>query len=302
MVIRAFCPASAFVSADSDVARNPQRFIHATVGVHCKKTDDMRKIDDKLIERLTKGDLLPLLNYIKSDNELRLEVRQNGDAFVYYRKGKALEIKKLKVDTKYGNVPNTELAVSNPKEYFKLIKESIDNWLESKKQRAEFDSQQNIAISNQNESDKYIILDMEYAFEQNQIEKNSRVKRGVFDLLGIDKETSRIVFFEVKKGMGATKGKSGIEEHICDFEKHLFGENAKIFRTNLIKDIKNIINDKTTLGILNNFIYSDTIEKQDPELIFVFHPDNNSQIQRFSNELKNRHKLILVNQNNYKLK
>lgn len=28
---QAFCPASAFVSADRNVARNPQRFIHATV-------------------------------------------------------------------------------------------------------------------------------------------------------------------------------------------------------------------------------------------------------------------------------
>jgi len=27
-----FCPASAFVSADRDEARNPQRFIHVTVG------------------------------------------------------------------------------------------------------------------------------------------------------------------------------------------------------------------------------------------------------------------------------
>lgn len=33
-----FCPTSAFVSADKYEARNPQRFIHATVGVHCKKT------------------------------------------------------------------------------------------------------------------------------------------------------------------------------------------------------------------------------------------------------------------------
>ncbi len=88
--------------------RNAQRFIHQPLGVHCKKTGRYgEKIDDKLIERLTNGDLLPLLNYIKSDNELRLEVRhKNGDAFVYYRKGKALEIKKLKVDLKYGNVPN----------------------------------------------------------------------------------------------------------------------------------------------------------------------------------------------------
>jgi hypothetical protein len=30
-LIQAFCPASAFVSADRDEARNPQRLIHATV-------------------------------------------------------------------------------------------------------------------------------------------------------------------------------------------------------------------------------------------------------------------------------
>lgn len=30
-LIECFCPASAFMSADSDEARNPQRFIHVTV-------------------------------------------------------------------------------------------------------------------------------------------------------------------------------------------------------------------------------------------------------------------------------
>jgi len=34
---QAFCPACAFVSADRNGARNPQRFIHATVSRHCKK-------------------------------------------------------------------------------------------------------------------------------------------------------------------------------------------------------------------------------------------------------------------------
>jgi hypothetical protein len=29
-----FCPALAFVSADRDEARNPQRFIHVSVGTH----------------------------------------------------------------------------------------------------------------------------------------------------------------------------------------------------------------------------------------------------------------------------
>lgn len=250
---------------------------------------------------MTKGDLLPLLNYIKSDDELRLEVRQKGNAFVYYRKGKALEIKKLKVDQKYGNVPSTELAVTNPKEYFKFIKESIDNWLNNNKQRAEFDTQQNIAKFNQDNSNRYIVLDMEYAFEQNQIEKQDREKRGVFDLLGIEIETNKIVFFEVKKGMGATKGKSGIDEHISDFENYLFGKNSDIFRINLLEDVKNIIEDKTELGILKGLNFSESYSKQDPELVFVFHPNNDSQIQDFSNELGNRNKLIVVNDSNYKL-
>jgi hypothetical protein len=33
-----FCPASAFVTADSDEARNPQRFIHVPLGQILKHT------------------------------------------------------------------------------------------------------------------------------------------------------------------------------------------------------------------------------------------------------------------------
>lgn len=32
-----FCPASAFVTAESDEARNPQRFIHVSVIPHARK-------------------------------------------------------------------------------------------------------------------------------------------------------------------------------------------------------------------------------------------------------------------------
>ena len=261
----------------------------------------MRKIKDNLIERMVNGDLLPLLNYIKTDNELRLEVRQKGEAFVYYRKGKALEIGSLKVDKKYGEVPSTQLAVNNSSQYFKLIKESIDNWLSSKKERAEFDTQQNIAQCNQNKDDKYIILDMEYAFEQNQIEKDKREKRAVFDLLGIDRKTNKIIFFEVKNGIGATKGKSGIEEHINDFETYLNGKNSKRFRANIIKDIRNIVEDKIKLGLIHNFKIPDNLEQTAPELVFVFHPDHNSQITDFKRELNDRHKLIIVNNKDYRL-
>jgi len=35
-----FCPASVFATADSEVARNPQRFIHVTVTANAKKTNN----------------------------------------------------------------------------------------------------------------------------------------------------------------------------------------------------------------------------------------------------------------------
>lgn len=251
------------------------------------------------------GDLSLLLNYVKYDRDLRLEVRTNGDAFVYYRKGVALKIKSLSIDSKYGYVSpspfNKNFIKENPSEYFRLAQASIDSWLEAKG-RGEFDTQQRIARDNQDIDDKYIILDMEYAFEQNQIEAKDREKRAIFDLLGIERKTNRIVFFEVKKGMGATKGKSGIEEHIADFNNYLGINSPKIYLDNLIRDIKNIISDKTELGILNNYSLPENFGKQNPELVFVFQPDNPSQIQRFKDELKDRHSLIIVSDSNFKLK
>lgn len=285
----------------------------------------MRKINPKLLDRLTKGDLVPLLEYVRSDQELRLEIRQKGEAFIYYKKGKALEIGSLKVDEKYGSIPSTELAITDPPEYFRRIKTTIDNWLENIKDREEFETQQNIAQSNQRAEDKYLVVDMEYAFEQDRLERNKRVKRGVFDLIGIERQTNRIVFFEVKKGMGATQGKSGILDHIKDFNAYLFEKNnSAFFRANLVRDLRNIIEDKIKLSLLNPFEIPDNLEQLDPELIFVFHPKHDSshpehdaEVHRFCEELRVASKIfcdtvspvnflsdepIVVSESNYKLK
>lgn len=39
-LLECFCSASAFVSADRDLARNPQRFIHVSVSVHTEKKEE----------------------------------------------------------------------------------------------------------------------------------------------------------------------------------------------------------------------------------------------------------------------
>lgn len=261
----------------------------------------MRKIGKKLINRLLNGDLKLLLEYIKIDPELRLEVRRGNNAFIYYKKGKALELKDLKVDKKYGDTPDTKLAVTEPKKYFTLIKKSIDAWLDKNKSRDEFDTQQKIAQQNQSINDQYLILDMEYRFEQNKIQKEERVKGATFDLLGLDLKNKKIVFFELKKGLGATKGNSGVEDHIKDFEIHFNGKHKSLFLTNLMKDIQNIIEDKSKLGILKNISIPNDLDKFEIEFVFLFHPNNNIEIDLLQSLLDNRYGLILISDDNYKL-
>jgi hypothetical protein len=50
-VYEAFCPASAFVTADRDEARNPQRFIHVSVGRKLRTQHNDRDFDNKSFKR-----------------------------------------------------------------------------------------------------------------------------------------------------------------------------------------------------------------------------------------------------------
>ena len=249
----------------------------------------LRKINPVLLIKMTKGDLLPLLNFLKSDKDLRLEVRQGGKAFVYYRKGKALEIglNKFRVDEKYVKnttflLPELELAKTNPADYFSQMKTIMDNYVDNVKKRSEFDTQQNIAANNQKQEDRYIIIDMEYAFPQSGLEKGKRVKRAGFDLLGLERETGKIVFFEVKKGGNALKGNAGIKSHIEDFEECLFGKNKDFFRDILKKNIENIISDKTELGIIKYSLPDNyKIDDNDIDFIFVYESDKETSISDY---------------------
>ena len=262
----------------------------------------MRKINPDLKERLLHGDLKPLLDYIKSDKQLRLEVRTKGDAFVYYRKGVALEIKGLNVDKKYGKVPPTDLAIQEPEKYFQQIKLSIDNWLKSKKNRNEFDTQQKIAYHNQDINGRFFIVDMEYAFEQQQIEESERIKRAKFDLFGIDMVEGRMILFELKKGMKSLSGKSGIQDHINDFNKYINGRNSSIFRGSLIRDLKNIINDKRDLELIPDLKIPANISTNEPQMIIIFHPTDEFEELIFRATYKNLTNVLTVKDNNFKLK
>ena len=262
----------------------------------------MRKINPDLKERLLHGDLKPLLDYIKSDEQLRLDVRTKGEAFVYYRKGLALEIGGLKVDKKYGKVPPTDLAIQEPEKYFQQIKLIIDNWINGIKKRNEFDTQQKIAYHNHDINDRYFIVDMEYAFEQHQIEESERIKRAKFDLFGIDMVEGRIILFELKKGTNSSDGDSGVEVHVKDYEKIINGKNRSIFRGNLIRDLRNIISDKRDLGLMSYFKIPKNISTNEPEMIIIFHSNNETEELDFRDKYGHLKKIITVTDNNFQLK
>jgi len=275
-----------------------------------------RKINEKLIDRMTSGDLAPLLNYLKSEvRKLRLEVRLNGKAYIYYKKCKVLDLGLMSynIDDKYFEknckpINIKDKVINCPSQYFKETLSIVDKWLE-KHRKSEFETQQYIAFHNQEIKDKYIILDMEYNFSQSGIEEGIRVKQAGFDLLGIERLTGNIVFFEVKKGLGALPGTSGIKEHIVDFEECLYGRHKEIFRKNLITDIKNIVHDKKKLELLDNFELPASFSLDDISLKFVFESDYSDKaayLKIFEKEYQasksNRHyETIYLTDNCYKL-
>lgn len=268
-----------------------------------------RKVNSKLITRLIEGDLQKLLEFLKGETDkLRLEVRTKGKCIIYYKKCKILELglNSYHIDKQYftnNNEPSNikDEIINNPNKYFEKTTKIIDNWL-IEHPKNEFDSQQNIAKYNQDVNDKYLIIDMEYAFEQHEILEKEREKKASIDLLGIERATGKIILFEVKTGLGAITGSSGIDEHINDFEKYLNGKHKDLFRKNLRQDVENIIGDKIQLGLIEDDNILNKISQEVPELIFVFHPKSNDDIASFKTELNNRKELIIVSDKDYKLK
>lgn len=251
-----------------------------------------RQIDRNLRQRLTCGDLSPLLNHVKGDECLSLEIRQKGYAIVYYKKCKILELRprSFYFDEKYLDYEGCTIqpfdageAAVNPIEYFAKAKYAINGWLE-KHAKNEFEIQQRIARDNRSADGRYLIFDMEYQFAQDSISKGQRIKSGCYDLVGLECNTNRIVFFEVKRGLGALQNKSGIGAHIKDFRRVLYGEGetkehnliqpttTARFRDQLYSDAINIISDKIALGLWNTHpgLNATAIDANDVELKFVY--------------------------------
>jgi hypothetical protein len=275
-----------------------------------------RKINDTLITRMLEGDLSEFFNYVQIHTQtLRLEARLKGKANIYYKKCKILDLgpRSYHIDGKYFDDKKEpknikEMILDRPNEYFEYVIPIVDRWLDNN-HKDEFETQQNIARDNQNEYCKYLILDMEYNFSQETILEENRVKQAGFDLLGIERESGKVILFEVKRGLDALTGKSGIKDHIKDFEEYLYGANSTTFRNILNDDVEHIIRDKIRLGLIDLPEMPDINTNDEVEFIFIYEPNEptlEEYIAAYEEEYRQSesvhiYETIFVSKNNYEL-
>jgi hypothetical protein len=156
--------------------------------------------------------------------------------------------------------------------YFSQAKSIMEKWEETlndtlKISHKEKQEQQQIAIANRNDTD-YVVLDLEYAVSRRSEfayngGKGKKVPR--FDIIAI--HNGQLVVIELKKGMDATDGLSGVDSHIDCFN-HTIGRDEKgIF----IEEMKGLLKQKQDLGILDKSL---KINSAKPQFIFAFADKN----------------------------
>ena len=226
----------------------------------------MRSITDEHLQAYLEGGCLQkLFNVIKEDPELSFEIRVKNEVMIYYHKDRILTIRFCKgkpsveiLSEKYYK-KDTPPSVSfddlmEPlrdtdllRKYFKEAKQLIGFY----KADLEFEVQQNIASGNRSFNNRFVVVDMEWQLPQSDIKKEERIIKTRFDLVVVDTKKNDmgendIYLGELKVGMGATGGKSGIEDHVIKTNKII--NNAKACAA-LRDDVESIIRQKAKLGL-----------------------------------------------------
>ena len=229
----------------------------------------MRAITDEHLQAYQEGDCLQKLFYvIKKDPELSFEIRMKNEVMIYHHKDRILTIHFSKgtpsidilsekyyknatppsVSFKYDDLEETLKQTDQLRRYFKEAKRLVDTY----KSGLEFEVQQNIALGNRSFNNRFVVVDMEWQLPQADIKKEERISRTRIDLVVVDtqkndKGENDIYLGELKVGMDAIGGKSGIIDHIKKTNKLIRSPKACAV---LRADVERIICQKAALGLL----------------------------------------------------
>lgn len=266
-------------------------------GLHSDKWDNAFGEDGKLgglIEMVKKDDELVLqiredyFNvYYKGGNMLKVS-SENSFQFDYnYYKceidGDTQEQRKKRIDKRRSVIESLK-KTRDYKTFIDEMKKLMDKywiWLYNEKHRSlhEKDTQHALCISN-TESTDYTIIDLEfqvstrkdctYHYEPSSLPRHPGIyvceKSPRFDIIAVRNSDHRLCVIELKNGLDALVGKSGIGDHADSFEGSI-GKNplAELTFTN---EMKKVVSDKKRFKLLSDDFYID--EKLPIEFIYAY--------------------------------
>ena len=161
-------------------------------------------------------------------------------------------------------------------------------------------AQQQISMNNRGATD-YTVVDLEYAVSTTSNFKyngDSKKKVPRFDIIAVDK-TGQLYVIELKTGLKAIDGNSGIRAHMDCFE-HSIGRDSK---NDFINEMNELLRQKQELKLIDKNVRIDKTKK--PHFILAFSDEQGkNQYEEFVKKCKERcyqGKVIYVG-NDYQLK
>lgn len=234
-----------------------------------KEKCSMRGLSAKFLKNLKVGGFLqPLIQRVKADATLCLEIRENY-INIYYRGGNILRIKENNgyvawFDEKYCSNNIFSAIKTLPKKLkvesdvqswiiaFPLLKQTMDFWFR-KNPKDERECQQAILRENNScgvgNSTDYFIIDIEY----------DNHKGARFDLVAVKWESDGVIrkltkgykpklcFIELKYGDNALTGRAGMLKHIEDFSEYLSVDPSF---ASIKVEMLTILHQKRELGLI----------------------------------------------------
>lgn len=266
------------------------------------------------------GELYGLLELVKSDEDLVIEIR--NDYFnVYYKGGNMAKIasadsiqfdhnyyrgRKVEKEEDRKELKRRLLAkLKNERNYNDFVKEmkSLMNdywtWLKEEKGASlhEKDVQHSLCINNTEDSE-YTIIDVEFQIstlsEYTYVKPICPIGRTVarkkkaprFDIIAVRNSDHQLCVIELKSGINSLNGKSGIGDHADSYEGSI-GRKPQVFK----EEILGVIENKKAYGLLKrDFMVSENA----PEFMYAYsfyENDNESKDEQKKIFLEERKKM-----------